>query len=31
MQDLLKWAAFIVIFGLAVWLQRKFFGRGNGK
>ena len=31
MQDLLKWAAFMVIFGLLVWLQRKFFGRSKDK
>jgi len=31
LQDVLKWAGFIVIFGLVVWLQRKFFGRGKDK
>ena len=24
--DILKWAGFALLFGLLVWLQRKFFG-----
>jgi len=31
LQDVFKWIGFIVIFGIAVWLQRKLFGRGKGK